>query len=89
MISSAALQVLVLLFLIIVIVNSNRHRTEPYEDGILAVLFHGIDEQSRQQMDPLNEIRELEDVAETTTVQAVDGPSGWRLVPTAGLQRNA
>ena len=77
----AALQILAMVFLILVILNTRRHGIEAYKDGILGTLFHGIDEDSRRLMEPLNEVDDMEEVAEETNMQLKYSATGWRLVP--------
>ena len=84
----ALVQVLVLLFLALVILNTRRERVEVYKGSLLSVLFHGIDESSRQQMGVLDGQSELEAEAEDLEVEFVsrDG-AGWRLLPTHSREK--
>jgi len=59
----AVLQVSVLVFLFLVIWNTHRSGIDAYKGGVLSILFHGIDEGSRQQMEPLNRAIEMDTVA--------------------------
>jgi hypothetical protein len=77
----AALQILALVFLILVILNTRRHGIGAYKDGVLATLFHGIDEDRRRLMEPLNEVDDMEELAEEINVQLANGATGWRLMP--------
>jgi hypothetical protein len=77
----AVLQVSVLVFLFLVIWDTHRSGMDAYKGGVLSILFHGIDEDSRQQMEPLNRTIEMDTVAEETFMKLAKGSSGWRLMP--------
>ena len=78
----ATLRSLALLFLISAILNTRRHGVEAWKAGILATLFHGIDEDGRRLLDPLNEVDDMEGRLLTRIdMQLINGAAGWRLVP--------
>jgi hypothetical protein len=75
----AAVQLLAVLFLVAIIHLTRRAGLEAYKDGVLPVLFHGIDEESRRNIGRLWLV-DMAEMAEKTEMVLVDRRSaGWSL----------
>lgn len=83
----AAVQLLALAFLVAIIHLTRRAGLEAYKDGVLPVLFHGIDEESRRNIGRLS-LADMAEKAEKTEMVLVDRHSaGWSL-SSASIAKN-
>ena len=72
----AALSLTSFIFLITTIVVSHHNHIPVWKSSSLALLFHGL----KEQLEPLDGIREMESIAKETKVALRDGNAGYRLV---------
>ena len=63
-----ALLALTLLLLVVTVCSTRKHRLEAWRNDALAMVLHGIDPDVRRRMGPLNKLKDMEELAEETTL---------------------
>ena len=76
----AALVLLTLGYLVAVIVKSNIQNNPIWKSSSLAILFHGLDPTTRQELGRLQRLHEMDRQAETMKIRLSEGDEGLRLL---------
>ena len=74
-----ALLALAWLLLVLTVCGTRKHGLGAWRNDALAVLLHGIDPDVRRRMGPLNEMKDMEEVAEETVLVLGLERGSWRL----------